>query len=65
MATSFPFLKIARERNIPYGEVIRMVQEIEEWGMPNATCWKLYDLDALCDAMEEENQRRFIVEQCK
>jgi hypothetical protein len=30
MATSFPFLKIARERNIPYEVVIRCVQALED-----------------------------------
>jgi hypothetical protein len=29
MSTSFPFLKIARERNISYGVVIRLVQALE------------------------------------
>jgi hypothetical protein len=29
MTTSFPFLKIARDYGVPYGEVIRMVENIE------------------------------------
>ena len=28
MATSFPFLKIAREHGVPYGSVVRMTEAI-------------------------------------
>jgi len=30
MVTSFPFLKIAREHDLPYGVVIRCVQALED-----------------------------------
>lgn len=67
MATSFPYLKIARERRIPYGVVIRLVQEVEDglFRYPNYRDVKLPLLDDVCDAMREEEHRRWLVEQCK
>lgn len=68
MSTSFPFLKIARERNIPYGVVIRLVQSLEH--VPDTPLqeaemnWGIIWNDVI-KAMNAERLRRFIVEQCK
>jgi hypothetical protein len=33
--TSFPFLKIAREHNVPYGVVLRIAEALKEGRGPN------------------------------
>ena len=65
MATSFPYLKIARDHRIPYGIIIRLVQEIEDGVVrfPKNVHLPLFDI--VCDAVKEEEQRRWVVEQCK
>jgi hypothetical protein len=63
MITSFPFLKIARERNIPYGVVIRCVQALEHVPAPGNSRpvaemnWNIIFEDVR-KAMLAERQRR-------
>lgn len=68
--TSFPFLKIAREHNQPYGDVVRMAADVAHRlrlgrDFERAIRWNM-SLDGpaaalLCDvvhAIEAENRRR-------
>lgn len=60
MSTSFPFLKIARERKIPYGVVIRLAQAIEtdNWHVPEVGAVTFEDRTAVLDALVLEKSRR-------
>lgn len=65
--TTFPYLKIAREYNVPYGRVIRFIQRVdEEWsgqklftGEQPPVAWH----QAACIAwITECNRRSMVVE---
>lgn len=53
--TSFPYLKIARELGVPYGEVIRTVENI--LSLPDYNHLVLWER-AVCAAFLKESYRR-------
>lgn len=56
--TSFPYLKIAREYGVPYGEVIRMVENIE--CSPEYRYLVNWERSVVAAWMEEASRRRRI-----
>lgn len=53
--TSFPYLKIAREHGVPYGEVIRMVENIE--ASPDWKYLVVWEREVLDAWIKERNRR--------
>lgn len=61
MGTSFPFLKIARERGVPYGVIIRFAQAIENldrWPSNEVKNLSFETRMEVLDAVTEEYERR-------
>lgn len=63
MSTSYPYLTLARERNLNYGDVLGAAVEIERNGCvelqgPYYRRFSFYDLVAIREAVENEQQRR-------
>jgi len=55
--TSFPFLKIARDHGVDYGEVIRLAQAIDDYGPDKS--WEKHPLmRPVRSAFLEECRRR-------
>jgi hypothetical protein len=58
--TSFPFLKIARDHGLPYGDVIRVAQDFDDETFDSAVLRKIDFAvrELIYDAVEIENLRR-------
>jgi hypothetical protein len=56
MATSFPFLALARRWGLPYGEIIRLVEAIQH-NAPTE-CAYPFVIEDVTRAMNEEQERR-------
>lgn len=54
--TSFPFLKIASDHNVPYGKVLRAVDVLEQGRCPDPDV--MFLAPTILDAMDAELLRR-------
>jgi hypothetical protein len=61
MTTSFPFLKIARDRGIDYGDVIRLVEKCWDAAEPGIVTYNPI-LFGIWDAVVAEKRRRALNE---
>jgi len=62
MSTSFPYLKIARDRGMQYGDVIRYAELIDSWIATNDPRLSLVsEYDVVFHAVQAERTRRYEV----